>query len=407
MVVIENNRIGARSAHAALSALCVASCVALAACSPSGDAKGGEGGKPPPPQVGVVTVQAGTLALTTELPGRLEASREAQVRARVTGIVQKRRFEEGALVRAGQPLFEIDAAPYRAALDSARAVQTRAEATLDLAQATLERNRPLAEARAISQQEWITTQAQQQQAAADLLSARAAVQTARLGVDYAAVTSPIAGRIGRALVSEGALVTQAEATPMALVQQVDPMYVDITQSAADALRLRRAISQGRMKAATSTQVQVVMDDGTPYPLPAKLLFTDVTVDPTSGQVALRAEVPNPKGELLPGLYVKVRLEQAQADSAILIPQQAATRTAAGDTVLVVGADNLVAQRQVKLGGARGNQWIVLGGLAAGERVVVDGFQKIKPKAPVSPVPWAPPAAAAAAGASTAASAASR
>jgi membrane fusion protein (multidrug efflux system) len=339
--------------------------------------------------VGVITVQAGSLGLSAELPGRLESSRVAQVRARVTGIVQKRAFQEGATVKVGQPLFEIDAAPYRATLASAEAGKARAEVVLAQALATLERNRPLAQARAISDQEWITIQSTHKQAAADLASAEAAVQQARLNVGYAQVRSPISGRIGRALVTEGALVSQAEATQLALVQQVDPLYVNFTQPATESLRLRRAIESGELKSSTAGQVRLLLDDGSEYPVPGKLLFTDVTVDPNSGQVMLRAEVPNPKGVLLPGLYVKVRLEQARSDNAILVPQQAVTRGVSEDTVLVVTPDRQVAQRAVKLGGARGtNQWVVLEGLKPGEQVVVDGFQKIRPKSPVTPVPWA-------------------
>jgi len=368
---------------------------ALAACGPGGSAPagaGGPGGGMPPTPVGVVTVQPGGVALVSELPGRLEAFRTAQVRARATGIVQKRLFTEGALVHAGQPLFAIDASPYRASLDSANASQAKADAALAQAQATLERNKPLADARAISQQDWVATQAAQKQALADVAAAKAAVTNAKLNLGYAAVTAPISGRIGRAAVTEGALVSATEATLLATVQQVDKLYVNFTQSASEALRLKRAVEAGKLKASDSTVVHLVLDDGTDYPLPGKLLFSDLSVDATSGQVTLRAEVPNPKGDLLPGLYVKVRIDTARTDSAILLPQQAVTRATAGDTVLVVGEDHQVSPRPVQLGGARNGQWVVLGGLKAGEQVVVDGFQKIRPKAPVNPVPWSPPGA---------------
>jgi len=384
-----------------LWALAAAALVA-AGCSGGSAAPGAAGGgQPPPPSVGVITVEAGSLGLSSELPGRLESSRVAQVRARVTGIVQKRSFQEGAMVKAGQPLFDIDAAPYRATLASAVAGQARAQVVLAQALATLERNRSLAQARAISDQEWITIQSTHKQAVAEVASADAAVQQARLNVDYAQVRSPISGRIGRALVTEGALVSQTEATQLALVQQVDPLYVNFTQSATESLRLRRAIESGELKTSTAGQVRLLLDDGSEYPMPGKLLFTDVTVDPNSGQVMLRAEIPNPKGVLLPGLYVKVRLEQARSDNAILVPQQAVTRGVSEDTVLVVAPDHQVAQRAVKLGGARGsNQWVVLEGLKPGEQVVVDGFQKIRPKSPVTPVPWTAPAAPAAPGAAS-------
>jgi membrane fusion protein (multidrug efflux system) len=387
---------------AAVMAATLATLVA-AGCSGGSATPNGARQAPPPPAVGVITVRPGPVGLATDLPGRLESSRVAQVRARVTGIVQKRRFEEGANVKAGQSLFDIDDQPYRATLASAEASRARAEVALDQAQTMLERNRPLAQARAISDQEWVAIEGAHKQAVADLAAARAAVQQARLNVGYAQVRAPISGRIGRALVTEGALVSQAEATQLATVQQVDPLYVNFTQSATEALRLRRAIESGELKSAGAARVRVLLDDGSEYPMPGKLLFTDVTVDPTSGQVMLRAEVPNPKGVLLPGLYVKVRIEQARTDHAILVPQQAVTRGAAQDTVLVVGADNQVSQRGVRLGGAHGNQWVVLEGLQAGEQVVVDGFQKIQPKAPVKPVPWAGPAASAPAAASAAAS----
>jgi membrane fusion protein (multidrug efflux system) len=387
------------------SVFALAAVLALSACGPSGNAPaGGAGMQMPPPQVGVVTVQPADVTLATELPGRLEAVRTAQVRARVTGVVTKRLFTEGALVKAGQSLFTIDAAPYRAALDSARATQAKAEAALAQAQATLERNKPLADARAISQQEWVAAQAAQKQAVADVAAAKAAVQQARLSVDYAAVQSPISGRIGRANVTEGALVSQAEATLLATVQQVDTLYVNFTQSASEALRLKRAVEAGKLRSSGSSQVRIVLEDGSDYPLSGKLLFTDLTVDATSGQVTLRAEVPNPKGDLLPGLYVKVRIDQARSDNAILLPQQAVTRGVAGDTVLVVGPDKQVAPRTVQLGGSRGSQWVVLGGLQAGEQVVVDGFQKIRPKTPVTPVPWSPAGSASAASAPAASAA---
>jgi membrane fusion protein, multidrug efflux system len=381
-----------------LAVLSILSAAVLVACG-QGDAnaQGGPGGGMPPAQVGVVTVQPSTVTIANELPGRLEAWRVAQVRARVTGVVKKRLFEEGSVVKAGQSLFQVDDSAYRAALDSAVATQAKAEAGLAQAQALLERNRPLAEARAISQQDWVATQAAQKQALADVAAAKAAVAQARLNVEYAKVQAPITGRIGRAQVTEGALVGQADATLLATIQQTDKLYVNITQSATEALRLKRAFEAGKLQTASGAQAHLVLEDGSEYPMPAKLLFADLTVDPTSGQVTVRAEVPNPKGDLLPGLYVKVRVDQARTSGAILVPQQAVTRGASGDTVMVVGADHQVAPRPVQLGGTQGSQWVVLGGLKAGEQVVVDGFQKIRPKAPVQPVPWTPAASGAASG----------
>ncbi len=367
----------------------------LAACG-QGNAPaagpGGPGGAPPPAEVGVVTVKTGDVGLVTELPGRLEASRVAQVRARAAGIVQKRLFTEGSAVRAGQALFQIDASPYRATLLSAQASVTKAEANLMQASAQAERFKPLIEAKAISQQEFVNAQSAQKLAEADVAVARAAVQTAHINLGYAAITAPISGRIGRALVTEGALVGQGEATPMAVIQQTDPMYVNFTQSAAEVMKLRSAMETGQLKraGAQAASVRVVLEDGSEYAKPGKLLFSDVTVDATSGQITLRAEIPNPQGTLLPGLFVRVRLSQAQVSNAITLPQQAVTRTRQGDSVMVVGTDGKVAPRPVKVGGQQAGQWVILDGLQNGDQVMVDGFQKLRGGAPVKAVPWQAP-----------------
>jgi len=379
--------------------LVVSLAAVLTACGKDEKADAGKGGGMPPAQVGVVTVGTQPVALQTELPGRVEALRTAEVRARATGIVLKRLFTEGAEVKAGQPLFQIDPAPYQAALDSANATVVKAQANANQASAQAERNRPLAEAKAISQQEFITSVATAKSAEADVASAKAAVVQARLNLDYARVTAPISGRIGRALVTEGALVSSTEATQLALIQQVSSVYVNFTQSANEVQNLRRALANGQLRSAGSgaAQVQVVLDDGTVYSRPGKLLFTDLTVDSTSGQVTLRAEVPNPDNALLPGQYVRVRLAQAELPSAILLPQQAVTRGNDGDTVMVVGADNKPQPRKIKIGNAVGNQWVVTDGLKAGEKVIADGFQKMMvPGAPVNPVPFTPASAASAA-----------
>ncbi|GCL66039.1 membrane protein [Rubrivivax pictus] len=369
----------------------------LAACSPGADAPkgggGGGGGGMPPATVGVVTVQPAEVPLVTELPGRLEAWRTAQVRARVPGIVAKRLFTEGSEVKAGQPLYQLDDAAYRATVASAEAAVARADAAVAQAQAQVQRNQPLAEAKAISAQEWLQTQTTLKTAQADAATARAALQTARINLDYAAIKAPIAGRIGRALVTEGALVGQGDATQMALIQQTGTLYVNFTQSAAEVLRLRKALEAGQLQRAAGSraaEVQVVLDDGSLYPLPGKLLFSDPAVDAATGQVSLRAELPNPQGLLLPGLFVKVRIVQATSAQAIKLPQQAVTRGASGDTVLVVGADNKPAPRPVKVSGSQGSDWVITSGLAAGDRVIVDGVQKMMPGAPVNPVPWSPP-----------------
>ena len=381
----------------------------LAGCGQGAAPPAAGAGAPPAVEVGVVTVTQGTVGLMTELPGRTEASRVAQVRARVAGILQRQLFREGSEVKADQPLFEIDATPYRATLASAQASLARAEANLMQAQAQAERYKPLLDANAISQQDYVNAFAAHKQAQADVAIGKAAVQTAQINVGYAAVSSPIAGRIGRALVTEGALVGQGEATPLALVQQIDPMFVNITQPVADVLRLRAAIASGKLKNAgdkATAAVRIVLDDGSLYPLPAKLLFSDLTVDPSSSQITLRAEVPNPKGALLPGMYVRARLEQAAFNAAMLLPQQAVQRSSQGDSVKVVAADGSVSTRAVKVGSAKDEQWVVLEGLQAGEQVVVDGFQKLQGKSPrAKPVPWSPPGAAAPAPAAAPASAA--
>ncbi len=371
----------------------LAAALALAGCGRDEPAAAPAGGAaPPPPQVGVVTVTEQAVPLEAELPGRVEPLRVAQVRARVTGIVQQRLFTEGSVVRAGQPLFRIDPAPYRAAHQSAVAQLARAQANVGVAAAQARRFAPLVEANAISKQEYDNAVASQAQAEADVAAARAAVTTARLNLDYTTVTAPIGGRIGRALVSEGALVTQAEGTQLATIQQTDRVYVNFTQSAAEVLRLRRALAAERLQrsAAGAVPVRVVLDDGTELDRSGTLLFTDLTVDATSGQVTLRAEVPNPDGLLLPGQYVRVRLAQAQLPSAMLLPQQAVQRSDQGDTVLVVGDGGGVETRRVEVARAAGGRWVVTAGLKPGERVVVDGVQKLQmlpPGTPVQPVPW--------------------
>jgi len=367
--------------------------VALSSCSDGLAQKGAAtsgGGQMPPSEVAVVTVQTQAVPMVSELPGRLEASRVAQVRARVPGVVQQRLFTEGSDVKAGQPLFKIDASTYEAAVQSAQAAQAKAEANLSQASALLERYQPLQAAKAISPQEFLNAQVAQRQAQADVATAKAAVKTAQINLSYANITSPISGRIGRSLVTEGALVGQGEVTQLATVQQVNPLYLNFTQPANEALALKRALAAGSLKKnGNAAEVRLVLDDGSEYALPGKLLFSDLSVDPTSGQVNLRAEIPNPQGALLPGLYVRVRLAQAEVDGGLMLPQQAVTRGATGDVAMVVDAQGMVTPRPVKLGGALGNQWVVLSGLKAGEQVMVEGFQKPKPKSPVKTVPWVP------------------
>lgn len=396
------------AATVVLLSLALVACGKKEAAAPAG---GPPGGGMPPPEVGVVVAKAGEIGLVTELPGRLEASRVAEVRARAAGILLKRVFREGSDVKAGQPLFRIDPAPYEATLRSAEASLARAEANAAQAKALAERYKPLVEANAVSKQDYANAVASQKAAEADVQASRASVTTARISVGYATVTAPISGRIGRALVTEGALVGQGEATPLATIQQIDPLYVNFTQSATEVMRMRRAMAQGQLQRASgpdAAEVRVVLEDGTEFAQRGRLLFSDLTVDPTTGQITLRAEVPNPKGELLPGMYVRVKTEQAQVDKAISVPQQAVTRTEQGDTVTIVGADGKLSKRNVKITAGQNNRWIVTDGLKEGEQVMVDGFQKLQmlpPNTPVKAVPWQPPTTAApAAGASAPAAA---
>ena len=367
----------------------------LAACGQGNSTASQQAGAaPPPPEVGVVTVAMGDIGLVTELPGRLEPSRVAQVRARAAGIVQQRLFREGSDVRAGQVLYRIDASSLAASTASAQANVAKALASHAQAAALAQRYRPLVEANAISKQEYANAVAAEKQAEADVAAARAALRSSEINLGYASVTSPISGRIGRSLVTEGALVGQGEATPLAVVQQIDPLYVNFTQPVGEVMNLRRALEQGRLKraGAEGAQVRVMLEDGTEHSMPGKLLFADLSVDQATGQVTLRAEVPNPRAMLLPGMYVRVRLEQAKASNAMLLPQQAVTRSPQGDSVMVVAADGKVSPRPVKVGGSQNGQWVVLEGLQPGEKVMVDGFQKLRPNAPVKPVPWVAPGA---------------
>ncbi|MDB6000251.1 MAG: efflux transporter periplasmic adaptor subunit, partial [Rhizobacter sp.] len=347
--VIRSSTAGSAASRLWRAAPWVLAATMLVACGKKDAAPAGgpPGGGMPPAQVGVVTVQPGSVALSTELPGRLEASRVAEVRARAAGILQKRLFTEGSDVKAGQPLFTIDSAPYRAVVANSQAALQRTQAVAEQAKATAQRYAPLVEANAISRQDYINAVAAQKQAEADVAVARASLQSSQITLGYASVTAPISGRIGRSLVTEGALVGQGDATALAVIQQINPMYVNFTQSTTDVLKLRRGMDNGSLKKVSGTNaaaVKIILEDGTEYPQTAKLLFTDLTVDQTSGQVTLRAEVPNRDGLLLPGMYVRVKLDQAEASNAILLPQQAVTRATTGDTVLVVAADGKVSPR---------------------------------------------------------------
>ena len=354
---------------------------ALAGCGAEGDKKaaGGPGGPGaaamPPPEVDVVTVAPGSATLTQELPGRLQAFRTAQVRARVEGIVEKRLFTEGTDVREGDTLFRIDARNYRAAFDAATA-------DLAVARVTLERYRPLREIKAVSQQEVDLAEAKVKQA-------EAALTRARIDLENTTVPAPISGRIGRALVTEGALVGKGDATHLATIEQIDPIYANFTQPGADLLRLRQAVKAGKLKEAERAGVELILEYGSVYPQPGKLLFSDLAVDPATGSVSLRAMFPNPRRELLPGAFVRVRFSEARLDHAIRVPQRAVQSGPQGQFVMVVDAEGKAALRTVKTGGMSGGDFIIAEGLTGGEQVIVNGLQKARPGAPVKPVPWNP------------------
>jgi membrane fusion protein (multidrug efflux system) len=332
------------------------------------------------PQVRVETVQVQPLAISTELSGRILAPRTAEVRARVAGVVLKRVYREGSDVKQGQVLFLIDPAPFKADHDSARATLAKAEATRYQARLQAQRYSQLVDDKAVSRQEYDNARAALLQADAEVAEAKAALERARLNLGYATVTAPISGRIGRALVTEGALVGQNESTPLATIQQLDPIHADVTQSTRELNALRRALRAGELSQVGEGQAKatLIQDDGSAYPLAGKLLFSDISVDPSTNQITLRSEFPNPDLDLLPGSYVRVRLEQAVQPKGISVPQRAILRDSAGvPKVLVVDAQARISERQIVLGSAQGDRWIVSEGLAAGERVVVEGLQHVK------------------------------
>lgn len=339
-------------------------------------------------QVGVVTVQSQRLAVHTELPGRTSAMLTAEIRPQVGGIVQKRLFTEGALVKAGQVLYEIDPASYQAAFASAQAGVRKAESSVAAAQTVARRNSELLKIDAVSQQVDDESKATLAQAQADLAVARAAQDTARINLGYTRIVSPISGRIGLSSVTPGALVTTSQTTALATVQQLDRLYVDVTQSSAELLRLKRDLAAGKLQRSGDNEasIKLLLEDGSPYPQPGRLTFSGVTVNASTGAITLRGVVPNPDGLLMPGMYVRAVLEEGVNDAALLVPQRAVTRTPTGGaTALLVGADNKVERRTMVVDRAVGNQWQVIGGLRDGERVLIEGSQRVKPGDLVEPV----------------------
>lgn len=352
----------------------------LAACG-EGDKKGAApaagpaGAAPPPAEVDVVVAQPGSATITQDLPGRLSAVRSAQVRARVEGVLEKRLFSEGTDVKAGAALFQIDARSFQAATAAA-------EADLAAAKAVFDRYKPLLEIKAVSQQEY-------DQAQARFKVAEAALIKAKMDLENSAPTAPISGRAGRALVTEGALVGKGEATHLVTIEQLDPIRVEFTQTYSDLLRLQQAVKSGKQKRADSAQVELVLEDGSIYPEKGRLQFADLAVDPNTGSVVLRAEFANPRRDLLPGTFVRVRFPQAQLDNAIRIPQRAVMGGPQGQSVMVVDAEGKVVPRPVRTGGMAGPDFIISDGLKGGEQVIVNGLQKARPGGVVKPVPWNP------------------
>lgn len=341
------------------------------------------------PEVGVVEVTSSAVPIVTELPGRTSAYLVAQVRARVDGIVLRREFVEGSEVKLGQRLYKIDPAPYIATLNSAKASLAKAQANLASTTAQANRYKVLVAANAVSKQEYDNAVASQGQAAADVASAKAAIETAQINLGYTDVLSPITGRTGISQVTPGAYVQGGQATLMATIQELDRVYVDLTQSSLDGLKLRRDIQSGRVKTngPNAAKVTLILEDGQPYAQPGKLQFTDVTVDQSTGSVTLRAIFPNPNRVLLPGMFVRARIEEGVNERAMLVPQIGVTHNQKGAAVaFVVGPDNKVATRMLVTSGMRGTDWVVESGLNAGDRVIVHGTEKVKPGMEVKTVP---------------------
>lgn len=358
----------------------------LAACKSAPPPRG-------PAEVGVVVLQPERVVLTTELPGRTSPYLVAEVRPQVNGILKERAFQEGADVKAGGLLYQIDPAPYQAAFEQAKAAYEMAEASLPAARSRAERLKNLVSIRAVGQQDYDDAAAALQTAEANAAAAKATMESARINLEYTPIKAPISGRIGRSAVTVGALVTAYQPVPLAVIQQLDPIYVDVTQSSADLLRLRRAMQSGALKEGGDARrtVRLLLEDGSPYAQEGTLQFRDVTVDPSTGSVTLRLVFANPDHVLLPGMFVRAVLEEGVNDQAILAPQQGVSRDVKGNpTAWVVGQDEKVELRPLELDRAIGNRWLVTKGLAGGDRIIVDGLQKVRPGTEVKAVPFAQP-----------------
>ncbi|EAS9680522.1 efflux RND transporter periplasmic adaptor subunit [Salmonella enterica] len=370
-----------------LPSFIIFSAALLAGCNDQGDTQA----HPGEPQVTIDVVETAPLAVTTELPGRTSAFRIAEVRPQVSGIVLKRNFTEGSDVEAGQSLYQIDPATYQADYDSAKGELAKSEAAAAIAHLTVKRYAPLVGTKYISQQEYDQALADARQSDAAVVAAKAAVESARINLAYTKVTSPISGRIGKSNVTEGALVTNGQSTELATVQQLDPIYVDVTQSSNDFMRLRQSVEQGSLhKDSASSTVELVMENGQVYPLKGTLQFSDVTVDESTGSITLRAVFPNPQHSLLPGMFVRARIDKGVQPNAILVPQQGVTRTPRGDAmVMVVNDKSQVEARNVVAAQAIGDKWLISEGLKPGDKVIVSGLQKARPGVKVKATTDAP------------------
>ena len=358
-----------------------------------GSGSGQPGGPPPVPEVAVVTLQPQRVELTTELPGRTSPFLVAEIRPQVNGIIQKRLFNEGADVKAGQLLYQIDPAPFQVAYDSAKASLAKAQANLPSIRLRAQRHKELLADRAVSKQDYDDAAAAVDQVKAEIAYWKSQVDAARINLGYTKVIAPIAGRIGKSSVTDGALVTAYQPASLATIQQIDPIYVDVTQSSAELLRLKRHLDLGQVSSdrANGRKVRILLEDGTPYPLEGTLKFRDITVDSATGSVTLRIVVPNPDHVLLPGMFVRAVVQEGIMEQALMAPQQGVSRNPKGEpTALVVDEAGVVQLRLLTLNRAMGDQWLVSGGLKPGDRLIVEGMMKARPGAPAKPVPWGGP-----------------
>ncbi|AKM09080.1 efflux RND transporter periplasmic adaptor subunit [Croceicoccus naphthovorans] len=340
---------------------------------------------PPPPTVGVVTLSAGSAELVSELPGRVSARETADVRPQISGVIRRRLFEEGSYVRAGQVLYEIEDAPYRAAVAQAEGALAIAQAAINATSSQADRYKELVAINAVSKQQYDDASAAAAQARANVAAQRGALRAAQVNQNFTRIRAPISGHIGRSLITPGALVSAAQANPLATIQRTDSVYVDVTQSAAQLIDLKQSLSAGDLNEGKGPQIELTLPNGTIYPIEGRLQFSDVTVDPDSGSVILRAAFPNPEGLLLPGMYVRARLVEGLRDNVILAPQQGISRDPRGrGTAMVVGKDNKVEVRLVETDRVVGDKWIVTGGLKPGDKLIIEGLMNLRPGTVVNP-----------------------